>query len=86
MFGAVPRDGAVEFRVWAPGHDTVEVKSARLLPDGKTIFIGLAEVKPVMQMAIKYDLEAADGTQVADEVALTINAVGGKKMVVSVPK
>jgi hypothetical protein len=65
------------------GHDTLEVTSAKLMPDGKTVFLAIAGLKPVMQMVIKYDLESADGTQVADEVALTINAVGDKRLVVS---
>jgi sugar lactone lactonase YvrE len=65
------------------GHDTLDVKAAKLMPDGKTVFLALGDLKPVMQMVIKYDLESADGAPVADEVALTINAVGDKKLVVS---
>jgi hypothetical protein len=65
------------------GRDTVEVTSAKLLPDGKTVFIGIEGLKPVMQMVVRYDLEAADGTQMTDEVALTANAVGDQKLVVS---
>jgi hypothetical protein len=78
--------GSDEYSVKNPsakGHDTVEVKSARLLPDGKTVFLGLAEFKPVMQMLIRYDLEAKDGTVMRDEIACTVNAVGGRKLVVS---
>jgi hypothetical protein len=65
------------------GHDTVEVKSAKLLPDGKTMFLEIEGLKPVMQMLIKYDLEAKDGTVMRDEVACTLNKVGDEKMVVS---
>jgi hypothetical protein len=65
------------------GHDTLDVKSAKLMPDGKTVFLAIADLKPVMQMVIKYDLESADGATIADEIALTINAVGDKKLVVS---
>jgi hypothetical protein len=57
------------------------VKSAKLLPDGKTVFLEIPDFKPVMQMLIKYDLEAKDGTVMRDEVACTLNAVGGQKMV-----
>ena len=59
------------------------MKSAKLLADGKTVFLQIENLKPVMQMLIKYDLEAKDGTVMRDEVACTLNAVGGQKMVVS---
>jgi hypothetical protein len=59
------------------------VKSAKLQPDGKTVFLEMADVKPVMQMLIRYDLEAKDGTVMRDEVACTLNAVGTEKMVVT---
>jgi hypothetical protein len=65
------------------GRDAVEVKSARLLPDGKTVFLEIEDFRPVMQMLIKYDLEAKDGTMMRDEIACTVNAVGDKKLVVS---
>jgi hypothetical protein len=78
--------GSDEYSAKEPGkkgRDTVELKSAKLLPDGKTVFLEIEGLKPVMQMLIKYDLEAKDGTVMRDEVACTLNAVGGQKMVVS---
>jgi len=78
--------GSDEYSAKEPGkkgRDTVEVKSAKLLSDGKTVFLEIPGLKPVMQMLIKYDLEAKDGTVMRDEVACTLNAVGGQKMVVS---
>jgi hypothetical protein len=65
------------------GRDPVEVKSAKLLADRKTVFLEIPDLRPVMQMLIKYDLEAEDGTVMTDEVALSVNAVGDKKMVVT---
>ena len=64
------------------GRDTVKVKSAKLLPDGKTVFLEVEDFGPVMQMLIRYDLEANDGTVMRDEIACTINAVGDRKLVV----
>lgn len=65
------------------GRDDVEVKSAKLQPDGKTVLLEIDGLAPVMQMLIKYDLEATDGTVMRDEVACTVNAVGDKRLVVS---
>ncbi|MDH3583809.1 MAG: hypothetical protein OER86_06305, partial [Phycisphaerae bacterium] len=57
------------------GHDKVEVKSAKLLPDGKSVFVELAEVKPVMQMSIAFDLRAADGTKMRGTIYNTIHVM-----------
>jgi hypothetical protein len=58
-----------------PQHDAAEVKSAKLSADGKTVFLELVEVKPVMQMRIKFNLKAADGSTVQQEIFNTINKV-----------
>ena len=65
------------------GRDTVEVKSAKLQSDGKTVVLEIEGFKPVMQMLIKYDLEATDGTVMRDEIACTVNVVGDERLVVS---
>ena len=57
------------------GRDKVEVKSARLAADRKTVFLEIPDLKPVMQMRIKYSLKAADGSPVASEIHNTINRV-----------
>ena len=78
--------GSDEYSVKDPankGRDTLDVKSAKLLPDGKTVFLEIPGLRPVMQMLIRYDLEAEDGTVMTDEIALSINAVGDEKMVVT---
>lgn len=78
--------GSGEYSVADPskkGHDTVAVKSATLSDDGKTLFLGIDNLQPVMQMLIRGEIEAADGTPMTVEIANTINAVNGKKMVLS---
>jgi hypothetical protein len=57
------------------GRDPVEVKSAKLAADGKTVRLEIPELKPVMQMGIKVRLRSADGAAVALEVYGTINKV-----------
>jgi hypothetical protein len=55
------------------GRDEVDVKSARLLPDRKTVFLELEGLKPVMQMEIKYSLNAAGGKPIRNQFWLTLN-------------
>ena len=57
------------------GHDTVPVKSVKLSADKKTVFIEVAEVKPVMQMELKCKIKGADGQPVNGDIAITIHAV-----------
>jgi hypothetical protein len=70
--------GSPEFSVVNPdkkGHDPVAVKSIKLSADKKTVFLEIPEIKPVMQMRLKFSLKAADGTPVNYEIHNTINAV-----------
>ncbi len=57
------------------GRDTVDVKSAKLSADGKTVRLEIPDLKPVMQMGIKIRVRSADGAAVALEVYGTINRV-----------
>jgi hypothetical protein len=71
--------GSPEFSVSEPGkkkHDALEVKSARLLPDGKTVVLQIDDMKPADQMRIKYSINAADGTEVAQEIYNTVYKLG----------
>jgi hypothetical protein len=55
------------------GRDEVSVKAARLLPDGKTVFLEIPGLRPVMQMEIKYSLNAADGKSLRNQLWLTLH-------------
>lgn len=55
------------------GRDEVEVKSARLLPDGRTVFVEIPSLQPVMQMEVKYSLATADGKPLRSQLWLTLN-------------
>ena len=57
------------------GHDTVELRAAKLSPDGKRVLLEIPGVKPVMQMKIKFSLKAVDGAVVDGEIYNTINRV-----------
>jgi len=43
------------------GRDELPVKSAKLLDDGRTVFLELAGLKPVMQGELKYNVDAREG-------------------------
>jgi len=55
------------------GHDSIELKSARLLEDGRTVFLELPTLRPVMQMEVKYNLDTADGKSMRGPLWLTLN-------------
>jgi glucose/arabinose dehydrogenase len=57
------------------GRDDVPVTAATLRPDGRTVFLAIPDLKPVMQMSVRYDLETTTGAAMQDTVYLTINAV-----------
>jgi hypothetical protein len=72
--------GSPDFSVADPrkqGRDPVAIKSLKLSPDRKTVFLEIPEIKPVMQMCIQFRLQAADGTPVEHEIFNTINRVPG---------
>jgi mono/diheme cytochrome c family protein len=58
------------------GEDPVDVLSAELLGAADEIFLHLADMTPVMQMRVAYQLEAADGTKLNEEIHNTIHALG----------
>ena len=63
-------------------HDTVEVKSAKLSADGKTVFLEIPGIRPVMQMKIQINLDSADGRELEWEIYNTINRVGNKRLLI----
>ena len=82
--------GSSKYKVSNPaqvGADEVEVKSARLMEDHKSVFLEIPHLRPVMQMAIKINLDSAAGAPVECEVDATINHVPGSSEppVLSVP-
>lgn len=61
------------------GTDQVAIESVKLAEDGKSVFLEVAGLKPVMQMRIKMNVKAVDGSRVPDDVANTINVVPEKE-------
>ncbi len=74
--------GSKEFSVKNPSeakHDEVKINSVKLSEDKRTVFLELAEIKPVMQMKIQYNIDAADGTNLKQEIFNSIFKVPGSK-------
>jgi hypothetical protein len=59
-----------------PGHEDVAVTAARLSEDGRTVELTLADMRPAMQMQIRYDLESREGAPVRGEIQSTVHATG----------
>lgn len=58
------------------GQDAVAVQSVRLLPDGKSVFLRIKDLKPVMQMQLHFELAASDGQPLAGDIFNTIHRTG----------
>ena len=55
------------------GWSTLKVTSAKLLPDGKSVFIEIEFLQPVHMMEIKLDLETEDGQEIVTKINNTIH-------------
>jgi hypothetical protein len=55
------------------GQDSLPVRSAKLDDDGRTVFLRVDGIRPVMQMEIDYQLATADGSPLVGEVFNTIH-------------
>ncbi len=58
------------------GRDRMEVLSAKLSADGRSVFLELAGLAPVMQMQVRYRLRAADGKDVRGDIFHTVHKLG----------
>lgn len=58
------------------GRDRMEVLSAKLSADGRSVFLELDGLAPVMQMQVRYRLRAADGKDVRGDIFHTVHKLG----------
>ena len=54
-----------------PGVDRLAPTSAYVSKDGRSVFIGLPDIKPVMQMRVGWTLATADGTTFQESASFT---------------
>ena len=57
------------------GRDPMEIKTARLAADGRTLFLQIPDLRPAMQMHFEWNVNAADGTPVRGALYSTIHRV-----------
>lgn len=70
--------GSPDFKVSDPkqkGRDPVAIKSVKVEPNQSEVFLEIEGLQPVMQMSIKMNLKAADGSAIPDRITNTINVV-----------
>jgi hypothetical protein len=58
-------------------RDPLPIRSAKLSPDRRTVFLEVPDIRPVMQMKITYNVDAADGGVVKGELHNSIHALAG---------
>lgn len=71
--------GSPEYSVSQPdqlGHDILKIRSVQLLEDGKSIFVEIPKLQPVMQMHLYMNLKAKDGTSFKADLFPTIIELG----------
>jgi hypothetical protein len=71
--------GSDEFSVKTPGkkgHDKLEIKSARLYPGERTVFLEVDGLERADQFSVKYGLNSVDGTELRSEIIGTIRQLG----------
>ncbi len=71
--------GSPEMKVSNPGqvgHDEVEVVSSTLLPDGKSVFLEMPDLKPAMQVSINYTLASKTGRPIQQTFNATLHKLG----------
>jgi len=72
------REGEAQFsksQMDQPHHDSMEIKRVTIGTDDRTVFLEIPDLKPVMQMSIKYRIKSADGHSLDGEVVNTIHAL-----------
>ena len=57
------------------GNENVNVTGATLSADGKTVTLNVEDLRPCDQQLIKFNVDAADGTNIRTEVMHTIHVV-----------
>jgi hypothetical protein len=75
--------GSPDFSVTDPKikrHDRLEIKTAKLTKDQKTITLEVPGLQPADQMKIKMTIKAADGSTVNQEIYNTIHKVPGSNV------
>jgi len=72
------KDGKPEFskdQMAERKHDPLAIRAAHVSADGLTVTLDAPDLRPAMQMVLKYDLKSADGQELRGQVVNTIHAL-----------
>jgi hypothetical protein len=72
------KDGKLQFsklQMSERKHDPLTVKSATVSADRRSVFLEIPDLRPAMQMQLKYELKSADGAELRGQVINTIHAL-----------
>ena len=58
------------------GRDTLTITSAKLSSDGRSVFLQIQDLRPVMQMQLRYNVNSGEGKTLRGEVYHTIHQLG----------
>lgn len=70
--------GSPDYRVSDPqqeGRDDIDIRETVLSPDGRTLTLVVADLRPVNQMLLRWHIRAKDGTPIVQSLAHTIHVV-----------
>jgi hypothetical protein len=59
-------------------HDVLEVQSATVSTDERSVFLKIKGFKPVMQFSLEYDTQSASGAELRGEVVGTVHRLGSQ--------
>ena len=57
----------------SPGSEDLPVSSIKLSRDKKTVFVGIPDMREVMQMEVSFDLAAQDRSPIKNKSFLTVH-------------
>jgi hypothetical protein len=57
------------------GRDELPIQAVKLSRDGRTVTLQIADLKPVMQQSISFDIKAKDGTPINQTIQHTIHVL-----------
>ncbi len=70
--------GSPDYKISVPGEegrDELKITAATLAPDGRTVFLSVDKLTPVMQIGVDFTIDAADGVALNSGVYGTIHAL-----------
>lgn len=62
------------------GRESLDITGAKLGKDGRSVILKIQGLRPVNQQSLKWDIKAADGTSISQEIQQTIHEIPGRPL------